>query len=68
MTIFTEVKTHYDELTTVSRAVDNKVARIDMSKTLPKAYPTSELQLLNKLANLSNEDFKALADFQSRRT
>lgn len=65
MTILTDIKTHYDEVTTVTRTIDNHIAKIDMSKRLPRAYPTGQLQLLNKLANLHNEDFKALSEFQN---
>ena len=65
MTILTDTKTHYDHKTkTTSRAIDNRLAKISLTQTLPKAYPTDCLDLLNKIANLANEDYKALSDFQ----
>lgn len=68
MTILTQadtVKTYYSDLT-LSRAIDNSIAKIKLDKKLPKAYPLELLQRLNHVANLNNEDFKALSDFQGQ--
>ena len=68
MTILTDTKTHYQHDTKLtSRAIDNTIAKISLTAKLPKAYPEDCLDLLNKVANLSNEDYKALSDFQGRK-
>ncbi len=68
MTILTDTKTHYQHDTKVtSRAVDNELCKISLTDTLPRAYPEDCLDLLNTIANLSNEDYKALSDFQKAR-
>ena len=68
MTILTQadsIKSHYNDKV-ISRPIDNHIARIHLDKRLPKQYPTELLARLNTLANLHNEDFKALSDFQER--
>jgi len=70
MTILTDqgTKTHYSHDTKLtSRAIDNELHRISLTGTLPRAYPEDCLDLLNEVANLSNEDYKALSEFQKRR-
>ena len=67
MTILTnadQTKTHYNDLT-LSRAIDNKAHSIRLDRPLPKQYPLELLQRLNTVANLDNEDFKALSEFQN---
>ncbi|RLG28241.1 hypothetical protein DRO03_10290 [Methanosarcinales archaeon] len=69
MTILTQgdsIKSQYDDLQ-VTRAIDNKIAKVRMDRKLPSKYPLEVLSLLVVLTNLANEDFKALADFQKRR-
>lgn len=58
--------TAYDhETKTVTRIADNKGHLIDLESKLPKTYDKhDQLELLNAVANLGNEDFKALAYFQ----
>jgi len=70
MTILTDqgTKTHYSHDTKVTtRAIDNHIAKIALTDTLPRAYPEDCLDLLNEVANLSNEDYKALSEFQRRK-
>jgi len=68
MTILTDTKTHYQHSTKVtSRAIDNRIAKITLTGILPNSYPEDCLDLLNEVANLSNEDYKALSDFQKRK-
>ena len=68
MTILTrgdQVKTQYDDLT-LSRVIGNSIHKIHLDKRLPKSYPLELLHRLNTVANLDQEDFKALSLFQGR--
>jgi len=67
MTILTPTATtQYDHATALlTRPIGNKIARVYLTKKLPKSYTTlSELSKLNALTNIDSEDFQALSDFQ----
>ncbi len=69
MTLLTNnTTTQYDnESRCLSRPIDNKIGLICLGAILPKSYPTDPLDLLNLVANLGNEDFKALSEFQQNK-
>ena len=58
--------TEYDhETKTVTRIVTSRGYKIDLEHRLPNTYNHhDQLELLNAVANLDSEDFKALSEFQ----